>query len=193
METLNATVVSVHVGTEGKHGKEERRSITVAFDGVDGDRHQSFTRKCYDGDKQAKGTVRRNERQWSAVSVEELAEISASLDLAEPLTAADIGANLCLKGIDELSRLPMGTLLKFPSGAELMVSEYNPPCLGKGTQIASNYKTRSGKALSNTEFPKAAKLSRGLIGVVEVPGTIEPGDAVKITVYQHPQWLQRST
>ncbi len=192
MEILNATIVSVYVGVEGQHGKEQRDSILLELDGVVGDRHQSFSRTCYDGDKQAKGTLRRNERQWSAVSVEELAEISESLRLTAPLTAADLGANLCLQGVQDLSRLPMGTILSFPSGAELMVSEYNPPCLDKGAQLADKYETHSG-ALSNIDFPKAAKLTRGIVGVVEVPGTIEPGDEVEIRVYQHPSWLARSS
>ncbi|HNP62689.1 MAG TPA: hypothetical protein PKH39_02080 [Woeseiaceae bacterium] len=193
METLQAKVVSVHVGSLDEHGKEERRSINVEFDGVVGDRHQSFTRSCFSGDKQAKGTLRRNERQWSAISVEELAEITAAMDLSEPLSAADVGANLCLQGISELSRLPMGSLLEFPSGAVLMVSEYNPPCRDKGAQLAGKYTTRSGRALSDTHFPKAAKLNRGLVGVVEVPGAITPGDDVLITVYRHPSWLERSS
>ncbi len=193
MEKLQATVVSVHVGIADAHGKEERDSIDLAFDGVVGDRHRSFTRTCFGGDKQAKGTLRRNERQWSAVSIEELAEITAAMDLSEPLSASDVGANLCLQGISELSRLPMGSLLEFPSGAVLMVSEYNPPCRDKGAQLASKYQTRSGKPLSDTHFPKAAKLTRGIVGVVEVPGPISPGDNVVVTVYRHPSWLQRSS
>ena len=143
-------------------------------------------------DKQPKGTVRRNERQWSAVSVQELEEISAALDLAEPLTADTIGANICLAGIDELSRLPKGTTLRFPSGAELMVEEYNPPCLDMGTKIASTLATNSGESLQNTDFSKAAKLTRGVVGTVEVAGIINPGDAVEITLYAQPEWLNRS-
>ena len=193
MESLRASVVSVYVGVDQEHGKKECRSIRVEYDGVAGDRHQSFSRTCYGGDKQAKGTLRRNERQWSAVSVEELAEVSEKMDLSAPLSAADLGANLCLQGVDELSRLPMGTTLTFPSGAVLMVSEYNPPCRDKGAQLASKYETRSGVALTDTDFPKAAKLTRGVVGVVEVPGTIAPGDEVLITVYEHPSWLARST
>ncbi len=193
MKTLKASVQSVYVGVGEKHGKEERSSIRVEFDGVVDDRHQSFSRTCFGGDKQAKGSLRRNERQWSAVSVEELAEISEKMDLSAPLSAADVGANLCLQGVDELSRLPMGSILEFPSGAVLMVSEYNPPCRDKGAQLASKYETRSGVVLSDTDFPKAAKLTRGVVGVVEVPGTIVPGDEVVITVYEHPPWLARSS
>ena len=189
MQKLSATVVSVHVGSSDKHGKEERESIDVELDGIAGDCHQSYRRECYAGDKQAKGTLRRNERQWSATSVEELQQISEAMNLERPITASEIGANLCFEGVSELSRLPMGTTFKFPSGAELMVSEFAAPCLGKGTQIAAAHRSKTGETLANTDFPKAAKLTRGLVGVVEVAGTIYPGDTVEISVYQHPSWL----
>ncbi len=136
--------------------------------------------------------MRRNERQWSAVSAEELAEISEAMDLSEQLTAANLGANLCLAGIEELSRLPKGTLLKFPSGAELVVEEYNPPCHDMGKVLAGKHATRSGKPLTSTAFSKAAKLQRGIVGVVEVAGVISAGDEVTIEVYETPTWLQRS-
>jgi MOSC domain-containing protein YiiM len=193
MNVIKASVVSVHSGAGEDLSKEEQQSIIVELDGVVGDRHRSFSRKAWAGDKQAAGTVRRNERQWSAVSVQELADIQAAMDLKEPLTAATVGANLCLDGIDELSRLPKGTILRFPSGAELQVEEYNPPCLDMGTKIASTFTTHSGAAIENTTFSKAAKLNRGVVGVVEVAGIINPGDEVDVTLYEHPSWLARSS
>lgn len=192
MSNLQATVVSVHASDGEGLSKDEQQSIIVELDGVVGDRHRSFSREAWAGDKQPKGTVRRNERQWSAVSVQELDEISTALDLAEPLTADTIGANICLEGIEELSRLPKGTTLRFPSGAELMVEEFNPPCLDMGTKIASTLATKSGEPLENTDFSKAAKLTRGVVGSVEVAGIINPGDAVEITLYVQPEWLNRS-
>lgn len=192
MNVIKATVVSVHTGKSDLSAKNQATAIVVELDGVVGDHHRSYTRKTWAGDKQAKGTIRRNERQWSAVSVEELAEIQAAMDLVEPLTGAALGANICLDGVKELSRLPKGTILRFPSGAELMVAEYNPPCLGMGTRLASAYRTKSGKPLENTSFSKAAKLTRGLVGVVEVAGIIKIGDEVDITPYEHPSWLART-
>lgn len=192
MQTITGTVVSVHAGSNDDLSKEQRDTIEVALDGIVGDRHRGIERTAWAGDKQPEGTRRRNERQWSAVSVEELEKISDEMDLAEPLTPARIGANLCLRGIPELSRLPKGTLLKFPSGAALIVEEYNPPCRDMGAQIAADYRTQSGATLPDTAFSKAAKLSRGLVGVVEVPGRISAGDEVIVEVYQHPAWLARS-
>ena len=192
MKKIVAQVVSVHVGAQDELGKEEHPGVQVELNGIVGDRHQSYERSCWAGDKQPEGTIRRNERQWSAVSTEELAEIQAAMDLSESLTAASLGANLCITGIAELSRLPKGTVLKFPSGAELIVEEYNPPCHGMGKKLASMYTTKSGEPLSSTAFSKAAKLVRGIVGSVEVAGTIRAGDEVTVELYETPAWLARS-
>lgn len=189
---IMARTVSVHAGNNDDLGKDEHASIQVELDGVIGDRHRSYFRNAWAGDKQPKGTVRRNERHWSAVSIEELAQIQTEMDLKDVLTAASLGANLCLQGVPELSRLPKGTILKFPSGAELIVEEYNPPCREMGAKLAAMHQTKSGKTLSSTAFSKAAKLSRGIVGVVDVAGEIKAGDEVSITVYATPKWLLRS-
>jgi MOSC domain-containing protein YiiM len=193
VKKIIARVVSVHAGSNEDLSKDQHPTIQVQLDGVVGDRHQSYDRPTWHGDKQPEGTIRRNERQWSAVSVEELAEIQDVMDLREPLTATQLGANLCLAGLQELSRLPKGTLLKFPSGAELMVEEYNPPCHDMGKKLASMHTTRSGKPLSSTAFSKAAKLTRGVVGVVEVAGAISAGDEVTVELYETPAWLLRSS
>jgi MOSC domain-containing protein YiiM len=192
VKTLTAKVISVHAGSNDDLSKEERQTIQVELDGIVGDRHRSYLRETWPGDKQPEGTTRRNERQWSAVSLEELAELTDKLNLAKPLSPITLGANLCLAGITELSRLPKGTLLKFPSGAELLVEEYNPPCHDMGKQLADKYTTRSGAALASTAFSNAAKLTRGVVGVVEVAGTISAGDGVTVELYETPSWLMRS-
>ena len=193
MKNIAGRVVSVHAGSNDDLSKEQHASIQIELDGVVGDRHRSYKRGTWAGDKQPEGTVRRNERQWSAVSVEELDAIQEAMDLKETLSAAELGANLCLQGIDELSRLPKGTLLKFPSGVELTVEEYNPPCHDMGKKLAAVYSTRTGKQLSSTAFSKAAKLTRGVVGVVEVAGTVSEGEAVIVELYETPAWLLRSS
>ena len=189
MQTLTGILVSVHAGSRDDLSKPEQASVEVQLDGFAGDAHRGYTRKCWDGDKQAKGTVRRNERQWSAVSVEELEEISSQMDLVEALSAECLGANLCIRGIPGLSRLPKGTVLKFPSGVELLVEEYNPPCHDMGKKIASMYKRSSGVEISGTDFSKTAKLLRGVVGVIETGGVLSAGDEVAVTIFEHPSWL----
>lgn len=186
MNQLSGTVVSVHTGGNKDLSKDEQTSIQVELDGIVGCAHRGYVRKCWDGDKQAKDSPRRNERQWSAVSIEELAEIAADMGIEGPITAASVGANLCIEGIPELSRLPKGTLLKFPSGAELIVEEYNPPCKYMGEEQAKLH------GVAATAFPKASTLKRGIVGVVEAAGQINAGDDVAVTLYATPSWLVRT-
>jgi len=192
MKEIVAQVVSVHSGSNEDLSKEEHASIQVELDGIVGDRHRSYVRDTWKNDKQAYGTVRRNERQWSAVSVDELAAIAEAMDLADGITAASVGANLCIDGVAELSRLPKGTILKFPSGAALIVEEFNPPCSDMSKIQASLHQTISGDAPADTAFSKAAKLTRGVVGVVEAAGTISAGDEVTIEIYETPSWLVRT-
>ena len=105
MNKITGLVDSVYLGTsEETLSKQPRDSLNAQLDGLVGDRHRSIEREAWGaGDKQVEGVIRRNERQWSAVSVEELAAIAKAMDLTEPLSAASLGANLCLSGVPELS------------------------------------------------------------------------------------------
>ena len=124
--------------------------------------------------------VRRSERQWSGVSVEELVHIADRLALTEPLAPDTLGANLCVEGIPEFSLLPKGTKLLFPSGAVLLAEEYNPSCAEMGGRIVAKHVTRSGESLTATAWLRpAAGPGRGLAGIVDVPGVIKAGDQWK--------------
>ncbi|MDA0679297.1 MAG: MOSC domain-containing protein [Proteobacteria bacterium] len=192
MIELTGKIVSVHSGSNDDLSKEAHASIDVQLDGIVGDRHRSYIRETWPGDKQPLGTTRRNERQWSAVSVEELLDIQQRMGLEGTMTAGSLGANLCIKGIAELSRLPKGTILTFPSGCTLMVEEYNPPCKHISEIQAKVHTTISGTPLSPTAFSIASKLSRGVVGVVEAAGVINAGDDVVVTIYETPSWLIRT-
>jgi len=85
MRILTARVLSVHAECYEDKSKPDQPSIRAELDGVVGDKHRSFSRKACAGDKQPKGTLRRNERQWSAVSLQELRDIAKQLDLRQPL------------------------------------------------------------------------------------------------------------
>lgn len=185
-KTLMGRVVSVHLGNNEDLSKEQQESLIAEIGGFAGDKHQGPVRKTWQGEWEPEGTLRRNERQWSAVSVEELAHISERLDLTEPLSAAALGANLCIGGIAEFSHLPKGTKLLFPSGTVLLVEEYNPPCVDMGAQIAATYSIRSGEPLNEQSWLRPASGRRGLVGVVDVPGEIRTGDKVEVRVYETP-------
>jgi len=83
MKELVGSLVSVHAGNNEDLSKEEQSTIEAKLDGFAGDKHSGFERVAWRGDKDPEGTVRRNERQWSGVSVEELAIISKKMDLKE--------------------------------------------------------------------------------------------------------------
>ncbi|MCZ6832089.1 MAG: hypothetical protein O7F73_21390 [Gammaproteobacteria bacterium] len=192
MKLIVGRVESVYLGRTGDDlAKEPCAFLQAELDGFVGDRHRSAARRTWEGDKQPEGTTRRNERQWSAISAEELAAIEQQMDLKEHLSAASVGVNLCFEGIPELSQLPRGTILKFPSGAELMVEEYNPPCLEMGQKLAAMYTSNSGEPLADTAFSQASKFCHGLVGVIEVAGVINAGDEVSVVRYQPPIWLTR--
>jgi len=182
MSEFDARLVSVHSGDHEDLHKDAFESVEVDFEGFPGDRHRGFTRVVWQGDKDPEGTVRRNERQWSGVSVEELAIIGQRMDLERALEASTLGANLCVEGIPGFSQLTGGTRLIFPSGAVLLVEETNPPCKDMGQQIAAAYVTRAGEPADYRLFPRHSIGLRGVVGVVDVPGLIRAGDPVVVEI-----------
>ncbi|MCP3673498.1 MAG: hypothetical protein GY829_03370, partial [Gammaproteobacteria bacterium] len=110
MKKITGKLVSVNLGSPGSDlVKEPCDSLTAELDGFVGDRHRSLQRECWAGDKQPEGTLRRNERMWSAMSMEEIASIEQGMDINGTLKASDMGVNLCFQGIPEFSQIPMGT------------------------------------------------------------------------------------
>ncbi len=148
MKKLVGTLVSVHTGNNPDYSKDAQPSARMELDGFVGDKHRSFERIAQSYDPDPTGTVRRNERQWSGVSNEELAIIAERLDLKEPLMAATLGANVCVEGIPAFSRLARGSRLVFPSGAVLVIEEGNPPCVDISDSIAAAHTTRSGEPVA---------------------------------------------
>lgn len=184
-KTIVGCVAALHVGDSDSADLSKRPASTVALelDGIVGARHRGFSRVAWAGDKEPEGTVRRNERQWSGMSVEEIAQISRNMDLDRVLEGADLGANICFEGLRGYSQLPKGSVFTFPSGAKLVAVEYNPPCIEMGEKLAAKYGTRSKQALAPRDFPIAAIGLRGLVGVVDVPGVIRVGDEVTVELW----------
>ncbi len=185
-KTLRGRVVSLHLGKNEDLSKQQKASLSAEIGGFAGDKHQGPVRETWEGEWEPAGTTRRNERQWSGVSTEELEYITQRLELTEPLSPSTLGANLCIEGIPEFSLLPKGTKLLFPSGTVLLIEEYNPPCSDMGAQIVSKYSTRSSQALTDQSWLRPASGRRGVVGVIDVPGEIRAGDEVEVRVYEEP-------
>jgi len=175
---LTGHTIRVLIGTEPKSlVTRDVSEVKVTWEGFAGDRHAGLTRPA---DVRVKwfprGVPIRNTRQVSLVSSEELALIAGALEVPQVL-AAWLGANLELAGLPRLTELPPGTRLFFPEDATLVVEGENEPCTGPGKVIEAHHPERAKLA---SRFVKAAWKKRGLVGWVERPGVIRPGDAVKV-------------
>lgn len=172
--TLTGEVVAVLVARDRASLRSSAEpEVRVTFEGFEGDRHAGLTwRSGSRAPHYPRGTEIRNTRQISIVSVEELAQIAAAMDVPT-LLPEWLGANLLLRDIPRLSFLPPGTRLFFAQGAALVVEGENRPCTLAGASIEAAYPDRPGLTQA---FPKAGRGLRGLVAWVERPGLIAPGD-----------------
>lgn len=149
----------------------------LTFEGLEGDKHAGITSRA-DARKPfyPRGTLIRNDRQVSLVSVEELAQVAAGLSLPE-LRPEWLGANLLISGIPLLTLLAPATRLFFSRGAVLVITAENLPCSNPGRVLQVQFPAVVKLA---SEFPRAALHKRGLVAVVELPGIIQAGDEVRV-------------
>lgn len=177
--TLDGKVAGVYVGDDPNTLITTARDrVEVDFAGFLGDHHSGLTRKSDSRTpKYPRGTEIRNDRQISIVSVEDLATAARRMALDE-LQAEWIGANLLLEGIPNFSRLPANTRLYFGGGVVLVITGENHPCRTAGRAIAE----KTGDDGAVDRFPKAARGLRGVVAVVELPGVVAAGEAVRAEV-----------
>ncbi|MEL6980303.1 MAG: sulfurase [Pseudomonadota bacterium] len=158
----------------------------LTFAGVEGDRHCGLTRSACVRFKHQypKGAPMKNTRQLSIVSEEEMAEVGAAMGLGEPVRPEWIGANLMLRGVPDLTLLPPGARLIFPSGASVTVDLENAPCALAARSIEA---ARPGLGMS---FPKHARGKRGVVGWVEAEGAVALGERCRL--HLPPQRIYRA-
>jgi hypothetical protein len=168
------------VPPEGKMiGSEAVELAEITPEGFAGDRHAGMSMLSNSRTPfYTRGTPIWNSRQVSIVSLEELAEVAPRMGIPE-IQPAWLGANLAISGIPNLSRLPAGARLFFPDRAVLIVQAENGPCLTAGAEIQTHYPDIPDLA---AQFPKQGLHKRGIVAVVERPGAIRPGDAVKVLI-----------
>jgi hypothetical protein len=155
----------------------EQLELNIQMDGVTGDRHFGATMKSNSRSPQyPRGTLIRNSRQVSLLSVEDLWETAQRLGIPE-IKPEWLGANLVLSGIPAFSHLPPSTRLLFPAEAALGVEGQNFPCRGPAQIIQSHYPDVPGL---DKAFIREALHLRGIVAWVERPGRICPGDTVRV-------------
>jgi MOSC domain len=155
--------------------------LVLTYEGIPGDRHAGLTRKSNAREPwYPRGTQMRNEQQVSILAEDELAAVAAELNIDE-LKPEWIGGNIVLSDIAFLSLLPPRTLLMFAGGVTIRVDGGRGPCRHSGRSIAENVTGREDLELA---FPKLAKHRRGLVGWVEIPGTIKSGENVTARIWE---------
>lgn len=173
----------IHTNENNNISTVARDLVDVSFGGFDGDSHTGLSRKsCVRVKRQYKvGTTIRNTRQISIVSVEELQTIADNMNI-EAIQPEWLGANLCLSGVPEFTKIPPATRLLFSSGACLVVDVENEPC-NYPAEIIEQHHPGSGKL-----FVKNAMGIRGVTAWVEREGKIERGDTVEVHVPPQRLW-----
>lgn len=194
--TLEATVVRLLIGRHPLVSLAEKQAspdghylvsshvseVRATLEGLEGDRHAGFTRHADARVPQyPRGTEIHNSRQVSLVAAEELTRIAANMGVPA-IEPEWIGANLVLRGVPDLSRLPPMTRIYFPELAAIALEGENHPCLFPGKAIQHAYPEMPGLG---KRFPKAALHLRGVVGWVERAGMIREGDTVRIAVPEH--------
>lgn len=171
--SLGGTVQSLLLHSKSQGDIESTRidSVPVTFAGLDGDSHSGLTRESCVRVKQQypPGTPIRNTRQLSIVSVEEL-EIIASEMQVSTLEPEWLGANLCVEGIPDLTKLPPSTRMIFSNGLSLVVDMENAPCKYPAERIDLHFPGKGRK------FVKCATGRRGVTAWVECEGKLSRGD-----------------
>lgn len=152
-------------------------TLRCDLEGIIADSHHGFTKKADIRDRPIpKGKIIRNWRQWSAVSQEELTQIAHNLSLPK-VTPEQLFANICFSGIPDLTQLPRGSRIIFPSELILSVEEDNEPCMKPATEVK-----RQNPDFNPSQFMIGAWGLRGLVGVVHYPGSMSQGDQVLVEV-----------
>jgi hypothetical protein len=151
----------------------------VTMEGFVGEKHSGITMSSDSRTKQyPRGTLIRNSRQVSIVSLEEMAEVARDLGIPE-IQPEWLGANLLLQGFPNLTFIPPATRLYFPGEAVLIVQGENNPCVTAGEAVQQNLPDYPDLA---QRFVKAAYHKRGIVAWVERPGLIRAGDEVQAEI-----------
>ncbi len=170
MTTLIAAVEAVCLSISGvRVAKAPQDEAFLGPHGFVGDRHEAEFRKTPDG-----AGHRPNHRQWSAVSDDEVAQLCADMGVDPPFALGALGENLRLSGL-KLTEVPEGSVLEMPSGAKLLVSGRNDPCINAAKELSEKYGPQAGQY-----FVKQAFGRRGILGTVLETGVVRRGDPVTI-------------
>ena len=168
---------------ESSLAAEPLSEVAVSYAGIAGEEHAGLTRpSCSRVVAQyPKGTEIRNVRQFSVLSVEELAAIAAKMGV-ERIEPAWVGASLVVEGIPDFTHLPPSSRLQGPDGVTLVVDMENRPCHLPAKVIDAHLPGVGGR------FKAAAEGRRGVTAWVEREGVLRLGEMLRLHVPDQRGW-----
>ena len=170
------SVYSVSKSKEHSFSKIVVSSIELIEDeGVEGDAHRGITVKH-------RSRVRRdpsqpNLRQDHLISHELIQERQAHRFNVAP---ASLGANITTTVIDLLS-LPKDTTLRFPTGAEIVITGLRNPC-----HQLDDYQKGLMAAVLDRDENGAIIRKAGVMAIVSRSGKVKPGDSIEVQLPPEP-------
>ena len=95
--------------------KQTVGDFALTFSGIEGDCHSGLNRRSDSRmlKQYKRGTMVRNTRQVSILSVEELSDVATAMGIPE-IKPEWVGANVVTSGIPDLTLLPPSSRLQFP-------------------------------------------------------------------------------
>ncbi|MEQ8900262.1 MAG: sulfurase [Roseovarius sp.] len=164
---------------------EPLSEVSVSYAGIAGEEHAGLTRpSCSRVVAQyPKGTEIRNVRQFSVLSVEELAAIAAKMGV-DRIDPAWVGASLVVEGIPDFTHLPPSSRLQGPDGVTLVVDMENRPCHLPAKVIDAHLPGVGGR------FKAAAQGRRGVTAWVEREGVLRLGEMLRLHIPDQPAWSE---
>ncbi|MFO7690036.1 MAG: MOSC domain-containing protein [Cryobacterium sp.] len=167
---LTGTVVSV--SRDDRHGfsKPAVGSIILrAGYGVEGDAHAGATTQHRYLLK--KDPARANLTQVHLLPAELFAELPGS---TVPVGPGDLGENVTTRGL-LLRTLPRGTRLHLGADAVVEVTGLRSPC-----SLINGFRPGLMKALLGTDAAGLVERRAGIMSIVTVSGTVQPGDRIRV-------------
>jgi hypothetical protein len=124
------------------------------------------------------GKVEENWRMFSAISIEDFLVIKNQYEreyhrVLDGFTEKYLGANIVVKGVDNFSLCPIGSVLDFyGEGPTLCICSENTSCKTPGILIAQDFNLPKDEAKKFVHF---ANGHRGVVGKVLKKGLLVPG------------------
>ena len=173
---LKAKVEAVSVNTDHGFSKVNMDVIRVIRDhGVEADAHFGTTVQHLHLIK--KDPTRPNLRQVHLIALERINEWNA---LGHPVGCGSLGENITSSGLD-LEHLPVGTRMRFGSGAEILLTGLRKPC----HQVDNFSAGLLRLTMSDTKETKVP-YKIGVMGVVLVTGEISKGEGIELFLPPEP-------